>query len=168
MDYIFPNRCIKISGTAQDEIGNYDLSIPINGWINFSFIGTISFYETIGSYEEYTEHTLIINSALESTWNCINNACVDPMDGSGIYDDLNECEAICNSVIENSWNCVNNACVDPMDGSGIYDDLNECEAICNSVIEDSWNCVNNACVDPMDGSGIIWMITIVMVFDHGM
>ena len=62
-DGLFSNTlgCIKISGTAQeDEIGNYDLSILINGWINFSFIGTISFYETIGSYEEYTGYTLII------------------------------------------------------------------------------------------------------------
>ena len=32
----------------------------------------------------------ICNSIIEDSWNCVNNACVDPMDGSGIYDDLNE------------------------------------------------------------------------------
>ena len=87
-------------------------------------------------------------------WSCVNNVCVDPMDGSGEYGSLNDCEANCSVAIEDSWNCVNNVCVDPMDGSGIYSSLNDCEANCSVVIEDSWNCVNDACIDPMDGSGV--------------
>ena len=42
---------------------------------------------------------LFVISVIEDSWNCVNNACVDPMDGSGLYDDLNECESVCNSVM---------------------------------------------------------------------
>ena len=41
------------------------------------------------------------------SFNCVNNVCIDPMDGSGFYNDLNECEADCSPILE-SWNCVNN------------------------------------------------------------
>jgi hypothetical protein len=100
-------------------------------------------------------HSLQVNlgNNVENSWNCVNEACVDPLDGSGEYGSLNDCEANCTVVIEDSWNCVNDACVDPLDGSGEYGSLNDCEANCSVVIEDSWNCLNDACVDPLDGSG---------------
>ena len=83
----------------------------------------------------YIIHSLEVDlgNGIENSWNCVNDACVDPLDGSGIFNDLNECESICNTVSENSWNCVDEACVDPLDGSGVFDDLNECEAICVNV-----------------------------------
>jgi Leucine-rich repeat (LRR) protein len=87
-------------------------------------------------------------------WNCVNDACVDPLDGSGEYSSIEDCETNCLVIIEDSWNCVNDACVDPMDGSGEYSSIEDCETNCSVVIEDSWNCVNDACVDPMDGSGV--------------
>ena len=90
----------------------------------------------------------------EVSWNCANNACVDPQDGTGTYDNLQECEALCNSVIEESWNCVNNACVDPQDETGIYGSLEECEDNC-SFIEPTWVCGDlNQCYEISDGSGI--------------
>ena len=85
------------------------------------------------------------------SFNCVNNVCIDPMDGSGFYNDLNECEADCSPILE-SWNCVNNACVDPMDGSGFYDDLNECETDCSQIIK-SWRCDNGVCGVLNDGTG---------------
>ena len=117
-------------------------------------IGLITLLESNELCDFTNEFTVNIESQVEPTWNCTNNACVDPLDGSGMYDDLDECEADCNEVITDSWNCVNGACVDPLDGSGMYDDLDECEADCNEVITDSWNCVNGACVDAEDGSGM--------------
>ena len=41
---------------------------------------------------------------IQDSWNCLNNACVDPMDGSGNFQSLEECEANCNatSIIENN------------------------------------------------------------------
>ena len=38
----------------------------------------------------------VCNIVIADSWNCVNDACVDPMDGTGFYDDLNECEAVCN------------------------------------------------------------------------
>ena len=29
---------------------------------------------------------------IEESWNCVNNACVDPQDETGIYGSLEECE----------------------------------------------------------------------------
>ena len=29
---------------------------------------------------------------IEESWNCVNNACVDPQDETGIYESLEECE----------------------------------------------------------------------------
>jgi hypothetical protein len=100
-------------------------------------------------------HSLQVNlgNNVENSWNCVNDACVDPLDGTGEYGSLNDCEANCSVVIEDSWNCLNDACVDPLDGSGEYGSLNDCEANCSVVIEDSWNCINDACVDPLDGTG---------------
>ena len=44
-------------------------------------------------YDDLNECEAICNSVSEDSWNCVNNACVDPMDGStGICDDYNECE----------------------------------------------------------------------------
>ena len=34
---------------------------------------------------------------IESSWNCINGSCVDPLDGSGIYSSLNYCELECHT-----------------------------------------------------------------------
>ena len=87
-------------------------------------------------YDDLDECEADCNEVIIDSWNCVNGACVDAEDGSGMYDDLDECEADCNEVITDSWNCVNGARVDPLDGSGMYDDLDECEADCNEVITD--------------------------------
>lgn len=34
----------------------------------------------------------------QSSWNCVNNACVDPMDGNGAFSSIEECEQECNST----------------------------------------------------------------------
>jgi len=32
------------------------------------------------------------------SWNCVNNACVDPLDGSGEFSTLNDCEQVCQNI----------------------------------------------------------------------
>jgi len=65
------------------------------------------------------------------TFNCINNSCVDPMDGSGEYVAYAQCNNMCNPQI--SFDCINDACVDPLDGSGEFSTLNECEQACENI-----------------------------------
>ena len=116
-------------------------------------IGFIEVIET-NSNDCSTIHTLQVslgNNTLNS-WNCVNDACVDPLDGTGEYNSEEECQQEC-IIINDSWSCVNDACVDPMDGNGEYDSLDDCEANCLVAIEDSWNCVNFACIEQSDGSG---------------
>ena len=61
---------------------------------------------------------------------CVNDACVDPQDGSGQYSNILDCKDVCYPP---SWNCINNACVDPQDGSGLYTTLADCEYICTTT-----------------------------------
>ena len=144
---------------------NYDWNI-INGNILFdngnnievfwgeSGLGLIEVIETDENGCTFA-HSLQVNivNNIENSWNCVNDACEDPLDGTGIYGSLEECEANCSSV-EPTWDCNNDyACVELSDGSGNFQSLEECEANCNPV-EDSWNCLNDACIDPMDGTGI--------------
>ena len=100
-----------------------------------------------GYYYYYYNIEVEIGCVINDSWSCINNACVDPQDGSGIFNSLADCE---NNCYAPSWNCINNACVDPQDGSGTFNSLADCEDNCYAP---SWNCINNACVDPQDGSG---------------
>jgi gliding motility-associated-like protein len=83
------------------------------------------------------------------SWNCINEVCIDPLDGSGTYNDYNTCISNCTPPSP-TWNCINYACIDPGDGSGTYNNYNTCISNC---IPPSWNCVNGFCIDPGDGSG---------------
>jgi hypothetical protein len=58
------------------------------------------------------------------SYNCTEEGCVDPGDGSGEFATLEECEAACIPV---TYNCVDGVCVDPGDGSGEFATLEECE-----------------------------------------
>ena len=72
---------------------------------------------TIGCFHEFNDRTSIISDSAWSqscysfiddvfvipiqdstTYNCINNACVDPLDGTGLYDSLATCQAVCNAT----------------------------------------------------------------------
>ncbi|MCH1455558.1 MAG: zinc metalloprotease, partial [Schleiferiaceae bacterium] len=138
-------------GTSADNTGlfrnNTGANYPydIGGALNIteSSAGSAGYY-----YYYYNIEVEIgcIGVAIDS-WNCINDACVDPQDGSGTYSSLADCESNCYAP---SWNCINDACVDPQDGSGTYSSLADCE---NDCYAPSWNCINDACVDPQDGSG---------------
>ena len=63
------------------------------------------------------------------SFNCVNNTCVDPQDGTGQYATLSACEAACIAPV--SFACVNSVCLDPGNGSGPYSTLLDCQAVCN-------------------------------------
>ena len=48
-----------------------------------------------GEYVSYIQCNNICNP---QSFSCINNACVDPMDGSGVFSTLNECEQACQNI----------------------------------------------------------------------
>jgi len=67
-----------------------------------------SIYDTDGqlAYEEEEANVAPQNSpellfceqANEESWNCIGNACIDPLDGTGNYSTLVDCEQVCQST----------------------------------------------------------------------
>ncbi|MDC3104088.1 hypothetical protein OA345_01505, partial [Flavobacteriales bacterium] len=66
-------------------------------------IGLIEVIETNSNGCSIT-HSLQIDlgNGVENSWNCSNEACIDPLDGTGMYQSFEECDAICNtsSIIE--------------------------------------------------------------------
>ena len=36
---------------------------------------------------------------IAESWNCINDACIDPMDGSGAFSSLNDCQFTCEGIV---------------------------------------------------------------------
>ena len=68
-----------------------------------------------------------------SSWNCVDEACVELMDESGAYSSLEDCETECTQTPEQSWNCVDEACVELADESGTYSSLEDCETACANV-----------------------------------
>ena len=65
------------------------------------------------------------------TYNCINTACIDPGDNTGIFTSIDECEAIC-PITEDTWDCIDNSCVSVNDGTGLFSSLEGCQEFCHS------------------------------------
>ena len=49
-------------------------------------------------YQEFYARVNELENQVEASYNCIGNACVDPMDGSGTYSSLVACEFVCTST----------------------------------------------------------------------
>lgn len=49
-------------------------------------------------YQEFHQRMNEIENAVEPSFNCVNEACVDPMDGSGTYNSLAACQLECTST----------------------------------------------------------------------
>ena len=66
-------------------------------------------------------------AGVATTFNCVNGACIDPLDGTGTYpcDDAQDptcCNA--NSCTQVTYNCDPvNGCTDPGDGTGVFNDI---------------------------------------------
>jgi hypothetical protein len=73
----------------------------------------------------------------EISFNCFNNSCSNPLDGTGDFLSLEECQASCASALR--WNCIDSFCVSVEKGIGEFLSLEECEQSCliNSIDENS-------------------------------
>ena len=75
------------------------------------------------------------------SFNCVDNVCIDPSDGSGQFSNINDCLQNC-SLTNESWRCDNGVCGVLNDGTGKYSSLEECEKQCqdiSSIMEDEFN-----------------------------
>jgi hypothetical protein len=69
--------------------------------------------------------------SITETFNCIGNACINPLDGSGTYSSLNDCVTNCD--VQQSFDCVNGDCIDPLDGTGEFSIFGQCYTSCIST-----------------------------------
>jgi phosphatidylserine/phosphatidylglycerophosphate/cardiolipin synthase-like enzyme len=49
-------------------------------------------------YQEFHQRMNELENQVESSYNCVGEACIDPMDGSGTYSSLVACEFVCTST----------------------------------------------------------------------
>ena len=112
-------------------------------------------------YQEFINEYNQLAQAPDESWNCINEACIDPEDGTGTYNTLTDCQEICDAVIAESWNCINEACIDPEDGTGSYNTLTDCQEICGLVSTTEHNLYRkiNVFPNPNKGNFIIDIIS---------
>ena len=68
---------------------------------------------------------------IPETYNCIGNACINPLDGSGTYSSLNDCVTNCDVL--QSFDCINGDCIDPLDGTGEFSIFGQCFTSCIST-----------------------------------
>jgi|SaaInl85LU_5_DNA_1037374.scaffolds.fasta_scaffold36822_3 hypothetical protein len=57
--------CVTLFGTpTNDEVGQHDFTLSIDGWINVPFVGILSLYQSLGNYEQIEGYRLIVQSSL--------------------------------------------------------------------------------------------------------
>lgn len=64
------------------------------------------------------------------SFNCVNNSCVDPGDGSGTYATVEDCQSSCAIT---TYDCINGGCVESSNSSGAFISLQLCETNCSSA-----------------------------------
>lgn len=65
--------CVTLYGTpAIDEVGQYDLSIIINGWISVDGLGTVSLYDQLGEFYSIEGYNLTVQNSV-SVDNALSN-----------------------------------------------------------------------------------------------
>ena len=93
--------------------GNYRLpanaSNPINDATehsieDFSNLLVAVWIQDAVTKEVYQSTMGILSSIVLESFNCINNSCVDPLDGTGTYMSLANCDAVCNTTEINEKN----------------------------------------------------------------
>jgi len=93
--------------------GNYrlpfDATNPINDAIehsveDFSNLMVAVWVQDIVTKKVHQSTMANLSSFIPISYNCDNNSCVDPLDGTGTYTSLSNCETVCNSTLieENS------------------------------------------------------------------
>jgi hypothetical protein len=60
-----------------------------------------------GEFFTYEECEASCSGVVEDSWNCNNDACVDPLDGSGEFSTLNDCEQVCQNISSISEKLIN-------------------------------------------------------------
>ena len=82
---------------GNNQIITYFVSINSQNLICISVDDVSYSYENWTNIDSWTYFSDDCNP-IQDSWNCLNNACIDPMDGSGDFSSLNNCEQECQNV----------------------------------------------------------------------
>ena len=88
------------------------------GYEVYDVSGQLVINENIDNETPQSYSDLLICEAIMGTYNCNNNGCVDPMNGSGVYNSLEECQKQCNTSSIKENNPIIN--ISPNPSSGIF------------------------------------------------
>ena len=93
--------------------GNYSLPVNATAPINnatehsvedFANLMVAVWVQDVVTKKVYQSTMATLYSFIPISFNCVNNSCVDPLNGTGAYTSISNCETICNptSTVENS------------------------------------------------------------------
>jgi surface protein len=136
-----------IAYTANDLINYLNTNYPSCG--PFLLSDTVAEINSILSACPESEN-VVINIAVDectcdtaceqvprTSYNCVDDSCIDPGDGTGEYPTLLECEDNC--IPPTSYNCINCLCNSVTGSGGQFPTLGDCvESGCNDVFITTW------------------------------
>ena len=124
----------NIPGCTQDTVSNFAEFINIVGSLA-TFLDSdnvnIDYDPSIGDPNGYTDEAAAqagcqVAPPPDESYNCIDNVCTDPGDGTGTYTSLADCQTDgCEST---SVDCIDNTCTVVQGNSGEFVDMAACEA----------------------------------------
>lgn len=87
-------------------------------------------------YQEFINEYNQLAQAPDESWNCINEACIDPEDGTGSYNSLTDCQEICGLVSTTEHNLYRkiNVFPNPNKGNFIIDIISNNSVSCELKI----------------------------------
>jgi len=90
---------------GNNQIITYFVSINSQNLICISVDDVSYSYENWTNIDSWTYFSDDCNP-IQDSWNCVNDACVDPLDGSGEFSTLNDCEQVCQNISSISENLI--------------------------------------------------------------
>ena len=90
---------------GNNQIITYFVSINSQNLICISVDDVSYSYENWTNIDSWTYFSDDCNP-IQDSWNCVNDACVDPLDGSGEFSTLNDCEQVCQNISSISENII--------------------------------------------------------------
>lgn len=116
-----------------NDLGEYTICLTITG-IGVDSLMQDSIMSTCVSCQsyEYLGNTLVLLSDNnQSSWDCVNGACLESLDGGGDYASYDACYWSCAGVDSvMTWNCIGESCIEVMDNTGMFDSYGACLDYC--------------------------------------
>jgi hypothetical protein len=96
---------VGYSTYAAGTLGRIDNSTTLPPRYNWGYMDELAYWErALSAAEIYTLCDSLPLMSSAPSWDCINNACIDPGNGSGFYTSLSSCQSSCGTTSLDEFN----------------------------------------------------------------